>query len=376
MSSVSAKGKNRLSVLHLVPSFAGGGGERQLALLALELCRLGVDVHVAFVHPGINLKLILDSNVVLHPIPSSGNHDPAIFLRILAVIRSVKPSLIQTWFRQMDVLGGMVAMLQGVPFLLSERSSALAYPGTWKNWLRLQIGRCAAAIVANSDGGAAYWGARPHAPRIAVIRNGLPLQVFQNTEPADPTALGLPASMRLILFAGRLSSEKNLDTLVEALDEVLAARPECAGLLFGDGELRRDVELRIAATRSAQRMRLVGYREDLWRWMRRAAVFVSISRFEGNPNTVLEAMAVGCPLVASDIPQHREILDETTALLCDPGFAADVASAIRMVLDDPAATNARAQAARRRCAEWSIEKASRQYLELYETLTSDRVASA
>jgi len=163
---------------------------------------------------------------------------------------------------------------------------------------------------------------------------------------------------------------------VEALDEVLVAEPECAALLFGDGELRRDVELRIAATRSAQRMRLVGYREDLWRWMRRASVFVSISQFEGNPNTVLEAMAVGCPLVVSDIPQHREILDETTALLCDPDSAADVASDIRKALGDPAATNARVQAARRRSSEWSIEKASRQYLELYEKLTTDRVARA
>lgn len=376
MSRASAKGENRLSVLHLVPSFTGGGGERQLALLALELCRLGVDVHVAFVHPGINLKLILGSNVALHPIPSSGNHDPAILLRILAIISSVRPRLIQTWFRQMDVLGGIAAILQGVPFLLSERSSALAYPGTWKNWLRMRIGRRASAIVANSEGGAAYWAARSHPPRIAVIRNGLPLQLIQNTEPADPTALGLPTPTRLILFAGRLSPEKNLDVLVEALDEVLAARPECAALLFGDGELRRDVELRIAAARSAHRMRLVGYREDLWRWMRRAAVFVSISRFEGNPNTVLEAMAVGCPLVVSDIPQHREILDETTALLCDPSSAADVASAIRTALGDPAATNARVEAARRRSAEWSIEKTSRQYLELYEILTSDRVDPA
>ena len=376
MSRASVRGGNRPSVLHLVPSFTGGGGERQLALLALELCRLGVDVHVAFVHPGINLKLVLGSNVVLHSIPSSGNHDPAILLRILAVIRSVKPSLIQTWFRQMDVLGGIAAILQDVPFLLSERSSALAYPRTWKNWLRLHIGKRSAGIVANSDGGAAYWAARPHPPRIAVIRNGLPLQGIRNTEPADPTALGLPASTRLILFAGRLSPEKNLNTLVEALDEVLAARPECAALLFGDGELRRDVELRIAATRSTQRMRLVGYREDLWRWMRRAAAFVSISRFEGNPNTVLEAMALGCPLVVSDIPQHREILDDTTALLCDPGSAADVASVIRMTLDDPAATNARAEAARQRSAEWSIEKAARQYLDLYETLITDRVAPA
>jgi glycosyltransferase involved in cell wall biosynthesis len=296
--------------------------------------------------------------------------------RILAVIRSVKPDLIQTWFHQMDVFGGVVAMIARVPFILSERSSSLAYPPTWKNWLRLRIGRRAAAIVANSEGGAAYWAAQAHSPRVEVIRNGLPLNLIQAAVPADPALLGLPSGARLILFAGRLSPEKNLDTLMRALDNVLAELPDCAALLFGEGILQEEVESRSRSCRSGDRIRLQPFSQELWGWMRCAGVFVSISRFEGNPNTILEAMAIGCPLVVSDIPQHREILDDTTALFCNPSSVADVSAAIRRALGDPAATNRRVEAAYRRSAQWSIEKSARHYHRLYEMLIRERAAAA
>jgi glycosyltransferase involved in cell wall biosynthesis len=356
--------------LYLIPNFTGGGAERQLALLAAELCRLGVEVHIAFGQLGVNseanLDLISRSDVTVHRIPSLTNHDPAILLRILGVIRSVRPDLIQTWILQMDVFGGLAAILAGVPFVLSERCSALMYPATWKYWLRTQVGRCAVSIVANSESGAAYW--KPWATRIAVIRNGLSFDRIRNTAPADPAVLGFPTNARLILFAGRLSPQKNVDVLVQALDKVLVERTDCIALLFGAGELQSAIQSRVERARARDRIRLLGYTNELFGWMRRAAAFVSISRFEGNPNAVLEAMAVGCPLVVSDIPQHREILDDLTALFCDPNSVEDVAASISKSLSDPAAAAARAEAARRRSADWSVEEAARQYLQLYNAL--------
>lgn len=360
-----------MRILHLIPNFTGGGAERQLALLAPELCRLGVEVHVAFCESGVNskanLELFSGSDVRLHDIPSRSTYDPMIVLRILRVIRPIRPDLIQTWILQMDVLGGLAAILAGVPFVFSERSSALAYPPTWKYWLRTQVGRRAVSIVANSEGGAVYW--KPWATRIAVIRNGLSLDLIQSASPADPAVLGFPTDACMILCAGRFSPEKNLDILVQALDKVLVERPDCVAVLFGDGELRSGIQSRVASAHARDRMRLLGYTNELWSWMRRASAFVSISRFEGNPNAVLEAMAVGCPLVVSDIPQHREILDDSTALFCDPNSVADVAASVSKALSDQAATAVRAEVARQRATEWSVEETARQYLKLYETLT-------
>ncbi len=357
-----------MRVLQLIPSFVGGGAERQLVLLAPELCRLGVETHVAFVHRGVNIKSLSDSPVTLHAISCRGNHDPMILLTLLRIIRTIRPHVIQTWLTQMDVFGGVAAKLAGVPFVLSERSSAMAYPASWKNWLREWLGEQATAIVANSECGAMYWRSRTRGEVLHVIRNGLPLERIRASNPADPAQVGLPADVRLILFAGRLNPEKNIETLLDALESILEMFPDCAALLFGDGPLRASLLDRIERMRARTRVRLLGFTDDLWRWMCRASVFVSLSRFEGNPNAALEAMAIGCPLVVSDISAHREILDESMAHLCDGGSVLGVAAAIQSVLENPSAAATRAALACARASHWSIAETARQYVDLYKTL--------
>ncbi|HTQ75730.1 MAG TPA: glycosyltransferase [Burkholderiales bacterium] len=365
--------KNNLKVLHLVPSLAGGGAEKQLALLATQLVRLKVEIHLGFVHSGANAGLALASNATLHTIPRWGNHNPAILVCIIALIRRIRPHIVQTWLHQMDILGGLAAQICRVPQVLSERSSKLAYPDTWKNRSRAWVGRRATAIVANSQGGIDYW-----TPRIGqetslhLIRNGLPLADMDEIAPLRPDESGLADDSEIVLFAGRLNPEKNLFVLVDALDLVLQRHPNAAAILFGEGPLRREIEKRITRSPFSDRYHLRGYTQDLWRWIRLARVVVSISCFEGNPNIVLEAMALGCPLVVSDIPQHREILDDSMASFCTEGSPLNTATAISETLADRGRAAARAENARCRVQGWSVEESALQYLGLYQTLVSNK----
>ncbi len=112
-------------------------------------------------------------------------------------------------------------------------------------------------------------------------------------------------------------------------------------------------------------IRIVGYSNNLWAWMKRASVFVSPSYFEGNPTTVLEAMAVGCPLVVSRIPEHEEILDSASAVFCNPDSAEDIARATKECLDHRERTSQRVMEARRRAAAFSLDAASQRYAALY-----------
>jgi glycosyltransferase involved in cell wall biosynthesis len=269
----------------------------------------------------------------------------------------------------MDVLGGLAAKMAGVPFVLSERSSAMAYPGTWKDQLRERIGRFAAAIIANSIGGMDYWRSRATNVRLQLIRNGIPMDRIQSVVAGDVKELGLSSQAEIIVFAGRLSPEKNLPTLIAAVEKVLRRRQDAVFLIFGEGPLRGLLEKRTKESAFSRRIRWLGYAPDLWRWIKSARIFVSVSQFEGNPNAVLEAMAIGCPLVVSDIPAHREILDESSARFCGTDEE-EVAAAIGEVLADPPSASARAAAARSRAQDWSIEVAARQYLRLYEALAS------
>jgi glycosyltransferase involved in cell wall biosynthesis len=102
--------------------------------------------------------------------------------------------------------------------------------------------------------------------------------------------------------------------------------------------------------------------------MKRATAFISPSLFEGHPNTVIEAMAAGCPLIVSDIPAHRSFLDATTAELVDPGQPALLAAAIARVLSGPAERQARAVRARASVARFSTQEAARRHADAYDAV--------
>ena len=116
-----------------------------------------------------------------------------------------------------------------------------------------------------------------------------------------------------------------------------------------------------------------GHVGNLWGAMKGAAVVVSPALFEGSPNVVLEAMAAGVPLVVSDIPEHREILDDAAATIVPARSVEALAAAIVSVLDDPAGAQARVQVARNAVARYTAPAVARRYDEIYRELMSATV---
>lgn len=355
----------RRRILHCIPGMGGGGAERQLAYLSGGLVRLGWDVHVALVSGGPNLERLERSGAVIHRIAARSNHDPAILWRLTRTIERLQPHVVQVWLLQMDILGGIAARLRGVPWILSERCSERAYPGTLKYRARQWVAHAASAVVSNSEGGREYWHARLGArTRGYVIPNALPLDEIDAEAPADASRTHVPGSDALVVFAGRLTEQKNPETTIAALARVLG-RPHTAAAIVGEGPMRRSLDGLVRQHGLDGRVVFPGYVEHLWAWLKRASVFVSPSRFEGHPNTVLEAAACGCPLVVSDIPAHREFLDASSALFVDPDDAEALAAAIADVLDHPAAARSRAETARGTVARWSVDRVAAQYERVY-----------
>jgi glycosyltransferase involved in cell wall biosynthesis len=108
--------------------------------------------------------------------------------------------------------------------------------------------------------------------------------------------------------------------------------------------------------------------------MKRAAVMVSVSWLEGRPNVVTEAAAAGCPLVLSDIPAHREFLDDGAACYAPPDAPRAIAAAIERVLDDTAGSAARAARAKEIVSGWSICNIAARYLRVYEEILARKTA--
>jgi glycosyltransferase involved in cell wall biosynthesis len=347
----------------------GGGAERQLAYLAGALRDLGWDVHVAVTRRGPNWRRLEASGAVIHELTMRGPYDWRAIGAMRRMVNEVKPDIIQVWLPQMEVLGGLAALASRTPWVLSERSSEMNYPPTAKNLLRRWVGRFATAVVSNSAGGDRYWATRAGSRvRRYVIPNAIPISEIDATPPASDAEAGTPGDRPLVLFAGRFGAEKNIHVLLQAFDRVLT-RHEVQVLCCGEGVLRDDVEAWASRARAAGHHAVVtGYAANLWGIMKRAEVLVSPSLYEGSPNVALEAMACRVPLVVSDIPPHRELLDEASALLVPPRSVEALAMAIDAVLQDPNAAAHRAQVARERTGRYSLSAVARQYDDVYRQI--------
>ncbi|HZH32569.1 MAG TPA: glycosyltransferase [Pyrinomonadaceae bacterium] len=355
-----------MKILYCIPNLKHGGAERQLSYLAAALAAGGHEVHVASSRGGPNLARMESAGVKWHPLGGSGNRDPVIFYRLLRLMRRLRPDIVQTILTPMDILGGAAALLTRTRWVLRESSSAPLYAAGWRNRLRLSLGRRADAVVSNSAGGDAYWRSAPGAQALRVIPNAIPFDEIAQADSAR--AGGFDPAAKVVLYAGRMDEGKNVESLIAALARVAAEVPFVA-VMCGDGPHRPHLERMARSLGLAHRVVFKGYVDNLWDIMKRADVLVSLSRVEGCPNVVLEAMACGCPLVVSDIPAHREMLDEHSARFADPDDTIKAAADIKAILAHGDA--ARARAARECAAGRPVETTARCYEQLYLSLLGE-----
>jgi len=357
-------------VLHLIPSLDVGGAERQLRYLCPHLESFGWEPSVGYLHGGPNLTPLARAGIVAHEL-SCGHYDPRLFLAIARLIRERRPLLVQTWLPLMDIVGGLTARALRLPWVVSERTLPSAYPRLLKMRLRNRLVRGAAAVVSNSAEADAWWAARL-APRVLrrVVQNSIPVDEIEGASPADLGSYGLSGSRPLVAFVGRVDEGKNVDRVLDVLARVTREGPAEA-LFCGDGILLRSVRERIAREGLADRIVAPGFVSAVPSVLKRAAVFLSLSRYEGMPNAVMEAAAAGCPIVLSDIPAHRQVVSDAEARFVPTEDVVAASDAVHECLRDRAAALARAAGARVRARSWSLQTAARRYADLYEALTPE-----
>jgi glycosyltransferase involved in cell wall biosynthesis len=191
------------------------------------------------------------------------------------------------------------------------------------------------------------------ASRVHVIPNGVDVGRFQTAEP-------FPDRRKVVLAVGRLEPYKRVDRIVEAVAQL---GPEYVLRVVGTGPDADVLQSRARELGLNGRVELVGRvsDEDLPRWYRTAAAYVSMSEHEAFGLTLIEAAAAGAPVVASDIPAHREVRDlGAAATLVGPDATAQaLAERIRSAADGPRTSAATA------LPTW--DAVTRQTLQVYET---------
>lgn len=170
--------------------------------------------------------------------------------------------------------------------------------------------------------------------RTRAVLNGSDASVFHLADRADARAeLGVASDARLVVFVGLLAETKGLRELRSAFQQLAAADPRLQVVCIGDGPLRAELE----ASRS-DRFRLTGRLDStrIARWLAAANVFCLPSWMEGCPNVIVEALACGRPVVATDVGGIPELVnDHAKGILVPPRDAATLAGALAQALQTP-----------------------------------------
>jgi glycosyltransferase involved in cell wall biosynthesis len=231
----------------------------------------------------------------------------------------------------------------------------------YKRWSLGPTLRRAARVIALTEGMRSFLHHRYRIPqdRIAVVRNGIDA-AFYVDRPAGPQD-STPEALRL-LFVGRLAVQKNVPRLLRAMSLVQA---DVELVLVGDGEDRARHEQLVRDLR-LQRVRFVGAQTpaEVLHWMTWAQVFVLPSDKEGMPLVALEAMAVGLPVLSTDVPGSRELLRDSGMLV--PATPESLAQGVDLLAADPQLRAFMADRGRRQAAEHTWPDVAAQVTKEYE----------
>lgn len=377
---------SRRKILLVIRQLQIGGAESQAFELAKRLDKNKFEVVVCALQSGgyFSEKLVKEGIPVCF-VAKRWRYDFTVLPRLVALFSKEKPDIVHCVMWTANMWGGLAAKLARVPkLLLSSRNL-----GIWKNKVHYLTGpfifNLADLNLANSTEVKNYMihkeGVRPDL--VSVVYNGLDLERFVKRiipEEVDKTRLtvGLPSNGPVVGIVANLAHRKDYPTFLRAASRVAKKNREVRFLVVGEGDLRSLLETETKRLGLQDRVVFAGQRPDVERCLACMDIFVLSSIREGFSNALIEAMAMGLPVIASRVGGNIDaVVEGETGFLFEPGDDEALAGHILAQLDNPSKATALGEAGRRRVSEqFSMERFIDQMQTIYSKLTEDSVYRA
>jgi glycosyltransferase involved in cell wall biosynthesis len=379
-----------IRVLQFIDSLARAGAEQSLVSLATHLRDEGIDLHVACLIERDGLRADLEQAAIpIRSLAHAGPNRRRWLAEATSLVRELQPDVVHTTLFEADLAGRRAAYRTAVPCVSSLVNTAYGRVEANRDklsWIRVRGAQAADMVTARrvtrfhalTRHVAMVMGQRLRisADKIEVIPRGRDAaQLGRRTDRRRVETrqrLGFPADVPIILSVGRQEPQKGQDVLLEALPSVRVRHPDVRVLIAGrEGrateilcQLIRDLDLSDTVT-------LLGARGDVADLLAAADVLAFPSLWEGAGGTLLESMALECPIVTSRLPVLLETVDAAMAEFVRPGDVTDLGRGLLAVLADRAMAADRARVARKHFeSEFTIQVCASRMARLYSRVAA------
>lgn len=353
-----------MKVVFVLPALYAGGAERVTVILSEQFVKKGIDVDI----------VLMVDDLVQYDIPNGVN---LVCLNTRGMARRKRLSAIRNYLKKQKNLHSSL-------FVIPFQDSCL------KNFIVAAWGLRIPIIAAERNN--PY---RKGTGFIAKTKASIPFmfachRVFQTPDARDyykilsdkkcsvifnPVDINSPrwngcTSADMLITACRLHKQKNLPMLIDSIEIVKEKYPNVRVRIFGDGDIKADLESYISSKNLQNNVILCGRTNDVKQKMAESSVFLLSSDFEGISNSMLEAMSVGIPIVSTDCPigGSKMMLEGGAGVLAPVGDAKSFAQAIISILDDENKAKQLSVNAIAKIQEYTPEQISERWIEVLKSL--------
>jgi glycosyltransferase involved in cell wall biosynthesis len=361
-----------VNITHLVENLNRGGLERVVIDLVREQVAEGHRVDVICLFEEGQLAPELD--VPIYAARKGGGFDVGAIRRVRARLKDRGSAVLHTHNAMAHYYGMLAAIGLPIACRINTRHNMSGLGGgSRRDWLYRRSLMLTDAVVSVS--------AAAHADLVAsrlmregraiAVPNGIPIRGFlplsRDSHARLAAEIGVAPETRIVGAVGRLHPAKDHRNLLRAFRLVADARSDVVLVIVGGGSLREELEAFAAEQGVADRVRFLGDRSDVRELLRGFDLLAVSSRTEGYSVVLVEASAVGLPIVATRVGGNAEIVrDGVSGLVVPPSDPAALAAGMRALLDDPARASSMGEAARAwALGEGSVETMAQRYEAIY-----------
>ena len=350
----------------LIKNLNAGGAERATVSLANYFSEHGVDTEIITLQDADSFYELSDK--VSHVRLGLDEIELELsFKRILGALKRMLSIRTQIKKRHLDVLIGMsfsmtwytvfATLFTKTKSVGTERNNPYRYKASKLNtFLRKLFYRFCNGYIFQTKKASQFFNDKLR-PNDIVIPNALFNELVYTLDPPEERE-------KIICAVGRLDPQKRFDVLIDAFALIKDKIPEYKLIIFGEGDLRNELERKVESLSLNDRIFLPGTNPEAVRIVNRSSVFVLSSDLEGMPNVLIEAMAMGVPCVSTRCEMGPEELIENgvNGILVETGNSKQIAAAVLGILNDSQLSQKLSENARKLIKTHSIEKISERWL--------------